>query len=78
MSITSLKLIETFFLLQLNVDYNVKGSGSSKRRRSTENQEVFDLDVIVNNEDDISHLNLNVCTRQVSVNGSFKKVDFKG
>ncbi|XP_021062209.1 CD109 antigen [Mus pahari] len=51
-----------FAICQLNVDYNVKGSGSSKRRRSTENQEVFDLDVVVSNEDDISHLNLNVCT----------------
>ncbi|XP_028642176.1 CD109 antigen [Grammomys surdaster] len=51
-----------FAICQLNVDYNVKGSVSSKNRRSTENQEVFDLDVYVNDEDDISHLNLNVCT----------------
>ncbi|XP_034339956.1 CD109 antigen [Arvicanthis niloticus] len=51
-----------FAICQLNVDYNVKGSVSSKKWRSTENQEVFDLDVDVNDEDDISHLNLNVCT----------------
>lgn len=51
-----------FAICQLNVDYNVKGSGHSKRRRSTENQEVFDLDVVVNDGEDINHLNLNVCT----------------
>ncbi|XP_006897027.1 PREDICTED: CD109 antigen-like [Elephantulus edwardii] len=55
------------FLLQsaeLNVVYNVKNSESSRRRRSLQDQEAFDLDVVVNdNEDDINHLNLNVCTR---------------
>ncbi|GAB1294474.1 CD109 antigen [Apodemus speciosus] len=51
-----------FAICQLNVDYNVKGSSPSKRRRSTENQEVFDLDVVVNDGEDINHLNLNVCT----------------
>ncbi|XP_031202045.1 CD109 antigen [Mastomys coucha] len=51
-----------FAICQLSVDYNVKGSGSSKRRRSTKDPEFFDLDVAVSNKDDISHLNLNVCT----------------
>lgn len=56
------------YLLQLNVIYNVKDSGSSRRRRAIQNQEAFDLDVDVKeNEDDINHLNLNVCTRLVSV-----------
>lgn len=56
------------YLLQLNVIYNVKDSGSSRRRKSIQNQEAFDLDVVVkDNKDDINHLNLNVCTRLVSV-----------
>uniref|UniRef100_A0A2K6F1Q4 CD109 antigen n=1 Tax=Propithecus coquereli TaxID=379532 RepID=A0A2K6F1Q4_PROCO len=52
------------YLLQLNVIYNVKDSGSSRRRRSIPNQEAFDLDVTVkDNKDDINHVNLSVCTR---------------
>ncbi|KAM5325551.1 CD109 antigen [Glossophaga mutica] len=53
-----------FAVCQLNVIYNVKNSESSRRRRSVQNQEAFDLDVAVkDNKDDINHLNLNVCTR---------------
>nr|KAF6504284.1 CD109 molecule [Rousettus aegyptiacus] len=53
-----------FAICQLNVIYNVKDSGSSRRRRAIQNQEAFDLDVDVKeNKDDINHLNLNVCTR---------------
>ncbi|KAM9666552.1 CD109 antigen [Trichechus inunguis] len=53
-----------FAICQLNVIYNVKNLESSRRRRSLQNQEAFDLDVAVNdNEDDINHLNLSVCTR---------------
>ncbi|XP_069345169.1 CD109 antigen [Eulemur rufifrons] len=53
-----------FAICQLNVFYNVKDSGSSRRRRSIPNQEAFDLDVTVkDNKDDINHVNLNVCTR---------------
>lgn len=56
------------YLLQLNVIYNVKDSEFSRRRRSIQNQEAFDLDVDVkDNKDDVNHLNLNVCTRLVSV-----------
>ncbi|XP_054577628.1 CD109 antigen isoform X2 [Eptesicus fuscus] len=53
-----------FAICQLNVFYNVEDSESSIRQTSTQSQEVFDLDVAVkDNEDDIDHLNLNVCTR---------------
>ncbi|KAM5284464.1 CD109 antigen isoform 1-T4 [Hipposideros larvatus] len=53
-----------FAICQLNVIYNVKDSASSRRRRSVQNQEAFDLDVDVkDNKDDINRLNLNVCTR---------------
>ncbi|XP_023373045.1 CD109 antigen [Otolemur garnettii] len=53
-----------FAICQLNVVYNVKDSGSSRRRRSISNQEAFDLDVTVkDNKDDANHVNLNVCTR---------------
>lgn len=53
-----------FAVCQLNVFYNVKDSESSKSQKSTQSQEIFDLDVAVqDNEDDINHLNLNVCTR---------------
>ncbi|KAF6113081.1 CD109 molecule [Phyllostomus discolor] len=53
-----------FAVCQLNVIYNVKNPESSRRRRSVQNQEAFDLDVAVkDNKDDINHLNLNVCTR---------------
>ncbi|XP_029801089.1 CD109 antigen [Suricata suricatta] len=53
-----------FAICQLNVIYNVKDSDSSRRRRSVQDQEAFDLDVAVkDNKDDINHLNLNVCTR---------------
>ncbi|XP_007943411.1 CD109 antigen [Orycteropus afer afer] len=53
-----------FAFCQFNVIYNVKNSESSRRRRSLQNQEAFDLDVAVNdNEDDVNHLNMSVCTR---------------
>ncbi|KAM6185159.1 CD109 antigen [Rhynchocyon petersi] len=53
-----------FAICQLNVVYNVKNPESSRRQRSLEDAEAFDLEVAVNdNEDDINHLNLNVCTR---------------
>ncbi|XP_007484264.1 CD109 antigen [Monodelphis domestica] len=53
-----------FAFCQLNVVYNVKNSESSRRRRSIQDQEAFDLDVAVkDNEDDINHLTVNVCTR---------------
>lgn len=56
-----------FYLLQLNIIYNVKDSGSSRSQNSIQNQEAFDLDVAVkDNKDDLNHLNLNVCTRFVS------------
>uniref|UniRef100_A0A2I3G6Q7 CD109 molecule n=1 Tax=Nomascus leucogenys TaxID=61853 RepID=A0A2I3G6Q7_NOMLE len=52
-----------FAICQLNVVYNVKASGSSRRRRSIQNQEAFDLDVAVKeNKDDLNHVDLNVCT----------------
>ncbi|XP_073935392.1 CD109 antigen isoform X3 [Castor canadensis] len=53
-----------FAICQLNVIYNVKDSGSFRRRRDIQNQEAFDLDVSVkDSKDDINHVNLNVCTR---------------
>uniref|UniRef100_A0A8D2CPP0 CD109 molecule n=1 Tax=Sciurus vulgaris TaxID=55149 RepID=A0A8D2CPP0_SCIVU len=53
-----------FAICQLNVIYNVKDSGSFRRKRSIQNQEGFDLDVDVkDNKDDINRVNLNVCTR---------------
>ncbi|XP_063580933.1 CD109 antigen isoform X2 [Pongo abelii] len=52
-----------FAICQLNVVYNAKASGSSRRRRSIQNQEAFDLDVAVKeNKDDLNHVDLNVCT----------------
>ncbi|KAK7817095.1 hypothetical protein U0070_001807, partial [Myodes glareolus] len=48
----------------LNVVYNVKSSDSFIRRRSIENKEAFDLEIDVSDkEDDVNHVNLNVCTR---------------
>ncbi|XP_036622742.1 CD109 antigen isoform X2 [Trichosurus vulpecula] len=53
-----------FAFCQLNVVYNVKNSESSRRRRSIQSQEAFDLDVAVkDNKEDINHLTVNVCTR---------------
>uniref|UniRef100_A0A5F9CFX8 CD109 molecule n=1 Tax=Oryctolagus cuniculus TaxID=9986 RepID=A0A5F9CFX8_RABIT len=53
-----------FAICQFNVIYNVKESGSARRRRSIQNEEAFDLDVDVeDNKDDINRVNLNVCTR---------------
>ncbi|KAB1275660.1 CD109 antigen [Camelus dromedarius] len=53
-----------FCICQLNIIYNVKESGSSRVRKSIQDQEAFDLDVAIkDNEDDINHLDLNVCTR---------------
>lgn len=55
------------YLLQLNVIYNVKDSRSSRIRKSIQDQEAFDLDIAVkDNNDDVNHLNLSVCTRLVS------------
>uniref|UniRef100_A0A8D2Q9Q0 CD109 molecule n=1 Tax=Varanus komodoensis TaxID=61221 RepID=A0A8D2Q9Q0_VARKO len=58
-------------LFQLNIMYNVKNSHTSRRRRSAQNPEAFDLDVVVkDNEKDINHLTVNVCTRKtVPVSG---------
>lgn len=59
-------LFMLIYCLQFNVIYNVKDSGSPRRRRSIQDQEAFDLDVAVkDNKDDTNHLNLNVCTRLV-------------
>ncbi|XP_012327244.2 CD109 antigen [Aotus nancymaae] len=53
-----------FAICQLNVVYNVKDFESSRRRRSIQNQEAFDLDIAVkDNKDDLNHVDLNVCTR---------------
>nr|XP_027784049.1 CD109 antigen isoform X3 [Marmota flaviventris] len=53
-----------FAICQFNVIYNVKDSGSFRRKSSIQKQEGFDLDVEVkDNKDDINHVNLNVCTR---------------
>uniref|UniRef100_A0A8C9PHM3 CD109 antigen n=1 Tax=Spermophilus dauricus TaxID=99837 RepID=A0A8C9PHM3_SPEDA len=53
-----------FAICQFNVIYNVKDSGSFRRKKSIQKQEGFDLDVEVkDNKDDINHVNLNVCTR---------------
>ncbi|KAL1781786.1 CD109 antigen [Sigmodon hispidus] len=59
-----------FAICQLNVVYNVKSEGPSRRRRSIGNQEAFDLDVDVQDEDDANQVNLNVCTRFLSPNRS--------
>ncbi|XP_055965928.1 CD109 antigen [Sorex fumeus] len=51
-------------ICQLNIIYNVKEPDSSRRKRSIQTQEAFDLDVAVHeNKGDTNHLNLNVCTR---------------
>ncbi|KAB1275616.1 CD109 antigen, partial [Camelus dromedarius] len=53
-----------FAICQLNIIYNLKESGSSRVQKSIQDQEAFDLDVAIkDNEDDINHLDLNVCTR---------------
>nr|XP_045016056.1 CD109 antigen isoform X3 [Jaculus jaculus] len=53
-----------FVICQLNVIYNVKDVGPFRRRRSSQNSEAFDLDVNVkDDQDDVNHVNLNVCTR---------------
>lgn len=53
-----------FAICQLNVIYNVKDSRSSRIRKSIQDQEAFDLDIAVkDNNDDVNHLNLSVCTR---------------
>ncbi|KAG8124112.1 hypothetical protein E2320_019474 [Naja naja] len=63
-----------FAIFQLNVVYNVKNSQTSKRRRrSTQNQEAFDLDVSVKDDKkDINRLTLNVCTRYLGTGSSSK------
>ncbi|XP_053237251.1 CD109 antigen isoform X1 [Podarcis raffonei] len=58
-------------LFQLNIMYNVKNSHTSRRRRSAQSQEAFDLDVVVKDDKkDINHLTLNVCTRYLGVGSS--------
>uniref|UniRef100_A0A670ICS0 CD109 antigen n=1 Tax=Podarcis muralis TaxID=64176 RepID=A0A670ICS0_PODMU len=58
-------------LFQLNIMYNVKNSHTSRRRRSAQSQEAFDLDVVVKDDkNDINHLTLNVCTRYLGVGSS--------
>ncbi|XP_044278097.1 CD109 antigen isoform X1 [Varanus komodoensis] len=58
-------------LFQLNIMYNVKNSHTSRRRRSAQNPEAFDLDVVVkDNEKDINHLTVNVCTRYLGAGTS--------
>ncbi|XP_048193172.1 CD109 antigen-like [Perognathus longimembris pacificus] len=52
-----------FAICQLNVMYNVKDSESSRRRRSIQDQEAFYLDVAVKDNEDINHVDLQVCTR---------------
>ncbi|XP_050996794.1 CD109 antigen [Acomys russatus] len=59
-----------FAICQLNIVYNVKGSDALRRQRSIQNQEAFDLDVDVKDEDDVNHVNLNVCTRFLASNRS--------
>uniref|UniRef100_A0A8D2M0I6 CD109 antigen n=1 Tax=Varanus komodoensis TaxID=61221 RepID=A0A8D2M0I6_VARKO len=65
---------ENCFVLQtkeLNIMYNVKNSHTSRRRRSAQNPEAFDLDVVVkDNEKDINHLTVNVCTRYLGAGTS--------
>lgn len=59
-----------FAICQFNVVYNVNSSDSFKGRRSIENKEAFDLEIDVNDEDDVNHVNLNVCTRFLGSNRS--------
>ncbi|XP_061479122.1 CD109 antigen isoform X2 [Rhineura floridana] len=60
-----------FGLFQLNIMYNVKNSHTSRRRRSAQSQEAFDLDVVVKDDKkDINHLTLNVCTRYLGAGSS--------
>ncbi|XP_053136283.1 CD109 antigen [Hemicordylus capensis] len=60
-------------IFQLNIMYNVKSSHTSRRRRSAQNQEAFDLDVVVKDDKkDINHLILNVCTRYLGADSSSK------
>ncbi|KAL7987953.1 hypothetical protein Chor_006872 [Crotalus horridus] len=60
-----------FAIFQLNVMYNTIHSHTSKRRRSAQNQEAFDLDVYVKDDkEDINSLTLNVCTRYLGTSSS--------
>ncbi|KAM6466539.1 LOW QUALITY PROTEIN: CD109 antigen [Liasis olivaceus] len=60
-----------FAIFQLNVIYNMKNSHTSKRRRSAQNQEAFDLDVYVKDDkEDLNSLTLNVCTRYLGAGSS--------
>ncbi|XP_039202572.1 CD109 antigen [Crotalus tigris] len=60
-----------FAIFQLNVMYNTIHSHTSKRRRSAQNQEAFDLDVYVKDDkEDINSLTLNVCTRYLGTGSS--------
>ncbi|XP_069052824.1 CD109 antigen [Lepisosteus oculatus] len=53
-----------FAIFQLNVFYNLKSESSSRRRRDTENNEAFDLEIEVNDhKDDLNHVSLHICTR---------------
>ncbi|KAM4694559.1 CD109 antigen-like [Discoglossus pictus] len=52
-----------FAMLQLNIIYNVKSS-TSRKRRSVQNQEPFDLSITVYDKDEnINAVNLSICTR---------------
>ncbi|KAM3856320.1 CD109 antigen [Vipera latastei] len=60
-----------FAIFQLNVIYNTIHSHTSKRRRSAQNQDAFDLDVYVKDDkEDINRLTLNVCTRYLGTGSS--------
>ncbi|XP_078413666.1 CD109 antigen [Cetorhinus maximus] len=51
-------------IFQLNILFNLESKVASKRRRSVESQEVFDLDVdILDDKDDLDHVTLHICTR---------------
>nr|XP_020641515.1 CD109 antigen [Pogona vitticeps] len=60
-----------FGIFQLNIMYNVKNSHDSRRRRSAQSQEAFDLNVIVKDDKkDINHMTLNVCTKYLGTGSS--------
>ncbi|KAH0622086.1 hypothetical protein JD844_024050, partial [Phrynosoma platyrhinos] len=60
-----------FGIFQLNIMYNVENMHTSRRRRSAQDQEAFDLDVSVKDDKkDINHLTLNVCTRYMGTASS--------
>ncbi|XP_067901811.1 CD109 antigen [Heterodontus francisci] len=51
-------------IFQLNILFNLESKVASKRRRSVESQEVFDLDIdVLDDKDDLNHVTLHICTR---------------